>query len=85
MINLLFAALFYSALMIVIRLKIMETAYQFEEAKAEERSLREEQQRLRVKISERLAPGRLKAVGFQEPEPSQIVLIPRIREEGQAR
>lgn len=66
----------YATGMIVVRLKMTETAYQFEEAKSYERSLKEEQQRLRARISTSEHPLSLKLKDFQEPHPQQIVRIP---------
>lgn len=70
--------IFYGAGMIIIRLKMTETAYQFEEAKSYERTLREEQQRLRLKISESSGPDRMRLKNFQEPHPSQVTRIPQL-------
>lgn len=68
----------YATGMIVVRLKMTETAYQFEEAKTYERSLREEQQRLRAKISFELPSLTTNLKDFQEPDPRQIVRIPEV-------
>jgi hypothetical protein len=74
------AILLYSSLMILIRLKITELGYEFEETKAYERALREEQLVLRADLANRLSVRGLKkrweAKGFAEPEPKQIVVIP---------
>ena len=66
----------FSACMIVIRLRMTELGYRFEELKAYERTLKEEQLSLRAKIGERLAPQKLKLSGFTEPLPKQVVRIP---------
>jgi hypothetical protein len=70
----------YSALMILIRLKITELGYAFEEVKSYERALREEQVNLRAELAGRLSVRGLRdrwvARGFAEPEPRQIVVIP---------
>lgn len=68
--------LLYSSAMMVIRLKMTEMAYTFEELKSYERSLREEQVRLRAEVSQRLSPAQLKLKGFSEPMPKQVVVIP---------
>ncbi|MDB5037995.1 MAG: hypothetical protein JWQ35_1523 [Bacteriovoracaceae bacterium] len=74
------AVFLYSALMIIIRLRITELGYEFEEAKAYERELREEQLKLRVDladlVSEKRIKSRISVKGFAEPEPKQIVVIP---------
>ena len=69
--------LLYSLGMIIVRIKMTETAYQFEEYKSAQRALQEEQIRLKVKISERLAVSRLKLKDFSEPSPDQVREIPR--------
>jgi len=71
-----FAVVSYGLGMIIVRLSLTQTAYSFEEAKSEERELREEQVRLRARISERLSPRSLQRLGFAEPQPGQIVELP---------
>lgn len=72
--------LLYSTLMIVIRLKITELGYEFEEVKGYERALREEQLVLRADLARKLSvqhlKDRWKERGYDEPEPKQIVVIP---------
>jgi hypothetical protein len=57
-----------------------ELGYEFEESKALERSLREEQVRLQAEISQRLSQSQFKkewkALGYGEPEPRQVIVIP---------
>jgi hypothetical protein len=68
--------LLYCGAMIVVRLSITQMAYQFEELKNYERSLKEEQLRLRASVSRKLSPQAWKLKGFTEPAPHQVVVIP---------
>jgi hypothetical protein len=68
--------IFYSAAMIVLRLRMTEMGYQFEELKTYERSLKEEQLRLRANLAKKLSPQQLRLQGFAEPESRQVVAIP---------
>jgi len=66
----------YGLSMIVIRLHITQMAYAFDEMKAYERSLKEEQLRLRASLARSLSPENLHAKDYQEPNPGQVVKIP---------
>ena len=66
----------YSASMIILRLRMTEMGYQFEELKTAERGLKEEQLRLRAELARKLSPQVLKLQGFSEPEAKQVVIIP---------
>lgn len=66
----------YSAAMIVLRLRMTEMGYQFEELKSYERILKEEQLRLRAELARKLSPQQLRLQGFAEPEARQVVVIP---------
>lgn len=66
----------YGFLAIVIRLHMTQQAYQFHELKAYERSLKEEELRLRAKLAEALSPSRLKLEDYIAPQPEQVVRIP---------
>lgn len=66
----------YSICMIVIRLQMTEMAYRFEAAKKDERSLQEEQMRLRSELAQLLNPGKMKVTSLQEPGPQQVRVIP---------
>lgn len=72
--------LLYCLAMIVVRLRITELAYEFDDAKNDERALKEEQVRLRAEIGKLLTSNdfrrQMKAQGFAEPEPNQIQRIP---------
>lgn len=72
--------LLYTALMMIVRLKVTELGYEFEEAKILERSLREEQVRLQAEISRYLSQTQRRKVwkdlGYRDPEPQQMVVIP---------
>ncbi|MBN8555326.1 MAG: hypothetical protein J0L93_07775 [Deltaproteobacteria bacterium] len=73
--------LLYCGAMIVIRLSITQMAYQFEELKNYERSLKEEQLRLRAGVSKKISPAlselrSWKEKGFAEPAHNQVVVIP---------
>jgi len=70
------ALIIYSATMIVVRLKMTAMAYEFDELKASERSMKEEQARLRALISEKLSPDKMFLEDFSEPNPEQVVVIP---------
>ncbi len=69
---LVFGVCLYAVAMIVIRLSITQTAYEFEAVKQEERGLREEQIRLKSMIASRLSGFKQKSEGYQDPEPHQI-------------
>lgn len=66
----------YSASMVVLRLRMTELGYQFEELKTYERSLKEEQLRLRAELARKLSPQQLRLQGFSEPEARQVMVIP---------
>ena len=66
----------YSVSMIVIRLQMTEMAYRFESAKKDERSLQEEQMRLRSELARLLNPKNTKVSALQEPGPNQVKVIP---------
>lgn len=72
--------LFFATAMMAIRIRITELGYEFEDAKVLERSLREEQVRLQAEISRRLSQSQFKkewkALGYGEPEPRQVIVIP---------
>ena len=73
--------LLYCGAMIIVRLSITQMAYQFEELKNYERSLKEEQLRLRAVVSKKMAPAvselkSWKEKGFAEPNHHQVVVIP---------
>lgn len=71
-----FFGIFYVLAMLLIRLHITQQAYVFDDLKDYERSLKEEQRRLRLEIAELLSPDYLKMKGFEEPQPDQIARIP---------
>ena len=73
---LLIATLIYSGSLIIIRLKMTQKGYAFEQLKEYERALKEEQLRLKAKLAGALSPARFKVEGFKEPEPHQIIRIP---------
>lgn len=73
LLNILIGTFLYGLIMMVVRLHLTQLAYHFDELKAYERSLKEEQLRLRAQISEALSPDRLKIEGFQEPQVSQVL------------
>lgn len=67
----------YSLGMIFVRLHMTQQAYQFRELKSQERSLIEEQQRLKVFIAESLAERKLLAEeSFLAPPPEKVVRLP---------
>lgn len=66
----------YGLLMLGIRLHLNQMAYQFDERKAYERTLKEHQRRLEAKLLERLSPGHESFQSFQEPKPEEVVRIP---------
>jgi hypothetical protein len=66
----------YSVTMIVVRLQMTELAYRFEAAKKDERSLQEEQMRLRSELARLLNPKNMKVSTLQEPGPNQVRVIP---------
>lgn len=66
----------YGVLAIVIRLHMTQMAYQFHELKAYERSLKEEELRLRAELARELSPNFMKLDEFKAPEPDQVVVIP---------
>jgi len=70
------SVLLYSIAMIVIRLHMTQMAYQFDQVKEYERSLQEEQLRLRARLAEALSPHHLDLFGLQTPQPSQLRRIP---------
>jgi len=45
-------------------------------AKKNERSLQEEQMRLRSELAQLLNPGKMKVTNLQEPGPQQVRVIP---------
>jgi hypothetical protein len=67
---------FFGLSMLVIRLHMTQLAYEFEDLKNYERSLKEEQLRLRLRIAEALSPNQAHSKEFQEPRPDQVVVIP---------
>lgn len=67
----------YSVAMMSIRLAMTNMAYEFESLKAEERDLREENQRLRAQISKQLSADRFRLEGFRDPTPEQIKVLPQ--------
>ncbi len=71
-----FGFLFYAVGMMVIRLRITQLAYEYEELKKYERNAHEEQLRLRATLAKRLSPVHKNFKDFREPEPNQIVMIP---------
>jgi len=82
LVTLLAGLVFYSVGMIIVRIKMTETAYEFEDHKSNQRALEEEQVRLKMKISERLSVSKLKLKDFSEPTPEQIIEIPLPRGNG---
>lgn len=66
----------YGLGMLFVRLHMTQMAYQFDEKKDYERSLMEEQMRLRLDLNRSLSPVQLKDLDFVEPEPEQVVMIP---------
>lgn len=70
------AGICYLIAIMLIRLQLTHMAYSFEDLKVYERSLQEEQTRLRSQIAKTLMarPGWIE--GFQEPTPEQIRRIP---------
>jgi hypothetical protein len=66
----------YSVTMIVVRLQMTEMAYRFDAAKKDERSLQEEQMRLRSELARLLNPKSMKVADLQEPGPNQVRVIP---------
>lgn len=69
------AFILYSSAMIILRLRMTEMGYEFEDQN-KERSLKEEQLRLRADLAKMLSPTSLRLKGFAEPEASQVVAIP---------
>lgn len=61
---------------LVVRLHVTQLAYEFDALKSYERSLQEEQLRLRAELAEDLSPSKLSHPEFIEPEPSQVVRLP---------
>lgn len=53
-----------------------QLAYSFEEKKEFERSLKEEQRRLKASIAEKLSLENLKTSEFEEPSANHVVFIP---------
>ena len=74
--SILVGVIVYSTAMIVIRLQMTNMAYEFEEMKGYERSMKEEQRRLRARLAKELSPENIKVEGFSEPRPEQVVVIP---------
>lgn len=72
----LWGLMFFGLSMLVIRLHMTQLAYEFEDLKSYERSLKEEQLRLRSKIAEHLSPNQAYSKDYVEPRPDQVVLIP---------
>lgn len=68
--------LFYGLSMLVIRLHTTQMAYQFHELKTYERSLKEENLRLKAELAEFLSPNANKDEAWKLPEPSEMVRIP---------
>jgi len=70
------SVLFFSLSMIAIRLHLTQLAYSFDDMKEYERSLKEEQLRMRAQLAEKLSPHHLYLDGFQEPKSDQVRVIP---------
>jgi hypothetical protein len=66
----------YVVLSIVVRLHITQMAYRFQDLKAYERSLKEEQVRLKAELAKTFAVEKLSLSSYQLPDPTQIVRIP---------
>lgn len=71
-----FGLLVYALGMIIIRLQMTQTAYVFEETKRMERSLHEEQMRLKVRIAQSLQEHKAWLQDFREPDPRQVIRMP---------
>lgn len=68
--------LLYGLSMLVIRLHTTQMAYQFYELKTYERSLKEENLRLKAELAEFLGPDKDKDQAWKLPEPAEMVRIP---------
>lgn len=68
--------LLFSLSLLFIRLHITQMAYRFEERKDYERSLMEEQMRLRLELYQALSPLQFEKRDFKEPLPEEVVRIP---------
>lgn len=66
----------YVVMAIVIRLHITQLAYQFQDLKAYERSLKEEQVRLKSELAKVLALEVKSQSSYRIPEPHQVIRIP---------
>lgn len=66
----------YVVMAIVIRLHITQLAYQFQDLKAYERSLKEEQVRLKSELAKILALEAKSQASYQIPNPIQVVRVP---------
>ena len=71
-----FSVVFYLLGMLVIRLHMTQLAYTFEESKEYERSLKEEQRRLKASLAQELSLENLGRLDFLEPEAEKVVFIP---------
>jgi hypothetical protein len=70
------SAVLYGLCMLALRLHTTQMAYQFYELKTYERSLKEENLRLKVELAEYLSPLQGKNSEWKIPEPDEVVLIP---------
>lgn len=76
LLSLVFNLILYGVFAIVIRLHMTQQAYQFYELKAYERSLKEEELRLRAELARALSPSHMSLENFREPQSNQVVKIP---------
>ncbi len=70
------AFLFWGLASLVIRLHLTQMAYEFDTMKRYQRSLKEEELRLRAELAERLSISHIHSPQFREPEPDQVVRLP---------
>ncbi|TVQ79537.1 MAG: hypothetical protein EA369_04410 [Bradymonadales bacterium] len=68
--------LLYGLITLGIRLHMTQLAYQFFDLKSYERSLKEENLRLKAELAEALSPKASWKSGWKVPEPSQLRRLP---------
>lgn len=62
--------------MLAVRLHLTQLAYEFESLKRYERSLKEEEIRLRALLAEKFSLDRLQSDDLVSPQPDQVVRLP---------